>query len=187
MIAMNADVAHVLNFRTRGHAARIERLRNLGAPVDTFDPANPYTGDREALTAWGQVADDREHEAAGGVYHACTVRTSSGCDAELPTINKIGCRISRVPIKAYLVEAGEVVSTDAYGEEWLAEESFWNVCWGSVGGGWMAPSVVSFDHAETAAKAEAIVRRRLLKGDCFTTRAAARIAVEKMLHERAGA
>lgn len=182
---MNADIAHVLNFRTRGHAARLERLRSLGAPVASFDSQNPCVGDRTALAAWGKVADDRDHEAAGGVYHACTVRLSSGVDFDLPTLNKIGCRITRVPVQAHLVERGEVLSSDDDGDEVLADEGFWNVFYGSVGTGYMAPSAIKLDEAATAEEAEAIVRGRLLaSGECFRTRAEARVAVEKMLQAR---
>lgn len=180
---MNADIAHVLNFRTRGHAARLERLRSLGAPVASFDSQNPCVGDRAALAAWGQVADDRDHESAGGVYHACTVRLTSGADADLPTLNKIGCRIRRVPVQAHLVDAGDPLSSDE--DAAVAGESFWSVCYGSVGAGFMAPTAISRDQAETAEEAEAIVRARLLAGGgCFATREEARAAVKKMLIAR---
>jgi hypothetical protein len=163
------DARHVLNHRSRGHEARMERLVSAGVPAV----------DRESLAAWLQDAEDANHS---GVYYACTVRE------DLPVRNKIGCRIVRVPIKAHLVEAGEATGEeDEDGQEVVAQHAFWTVLYGHVGPGYMEPMHISRGKGcMTAEDAERKVRLGLLaRGDCFETRAQAKIAVAKMLAARA--
>lgn len=166
------DATNHLNSRQRGMAARLARLSAGGVPTD-----------REGMAAWLSAELDKRLESAGGVYHCCTVRKANRCDAELPTLGGIGCRISRVPVKARYVAAGEVVEQDEEGEDVIADEPFFIVQWGVVGTGFTAPT---FDHAsETAEEAEDRARQSLLmSGKCFRTRGEARVAVEKMLRER---
>lgn len=168
------DCQHELNFRQRGREARLQRLIEAGIPTD-----------RDGIRSWMNRAMDARLEADGGIYHACTVRVSSGCDPDLPQTNRIGCRITRVPIKAHYIPKGmEINGEDGYSTE-TVEEPYWSVYWGSVGTGWMAPVTIPTDGCTSAEQAEQIVRERLLKrDDCFRTRAEAVAAVEKMLAKR---
>ncbi len=157
------DATNHRNGRQRGKEARLARLATANVPTD-----------RDGMAAWLADALDAQLEAARGVYHCCTVRIANGVDPDLPTQGNTGCRITRVPIKAYLVEAGDADDDPV--------EGFWNVCWGNAGPGFLEPVAILLDRAETAEQAEAIVRTALLsKRDCFATRANAHAAVEKML------
>lgn len=159
--ALMTDARNHLNHRSRGRDARIARLQSAGIPTD-----------REGLSRWVEQVADKKHEAAGGIYHACTVRVANGADADLPTAGAYGCRISRVPLQA------ESVADDP---------EMWAVAYGKVGPGYMEHSYVSREEAATAEAACDLTRRELLaSGDCFRTRAEARAAVAKMLVERAG-
>lgn len=160
------DATHELDGRQRGRTARLARLAAAGVATD-----------RRSLQAWLDAALDAAHEAAGGLYHASTVRVSSGCDDGLPKERGIGCRITRVPIVAEHVQVGDDES---------AEETYYVVRFGSVTAGCLAPT---FDRASTScAEAESRARSELLRqGDCYLTRAAAVTAASQMLRERVAA
>lgn len=171
------DARHMLNRRSRGLAARTARLEAAGV-----------TTERAALSAWLRHAEDTLHEAAGGVYHACTVRLQNGADSDLPTAGPFGCRISRVPVRVVQFVPAEP------GEGPMDEGSaaYWVVNFGSVGCGFMTPAYVPADDAATEQDAESLVRNRLLedRGEscrCFQTRAEAQEYLVGALAARATA
>lgn len=170
MTSLVRDAKTELHMRQRGREARLARLTVAGVPT-TYPE----------LQAWLGHQLDVEHEAAGGVFHACTVRASNGCDSDLPRRGHYGCRITRVPISARMIEAGHVWD----GEE-PVDHPYWLVTYATAGVGYMAPGNISLDQAETAEQAEDIVRDSLLsRGDCYRTRAEAEAAVAVMLAARA--
>ena len=129
-----------------------------------------------------QLAVDRDHEAAGGLYHVGTVRVECGVDVDLPTREGIGCRVRRLPLGAtWLVEPD-----DEY-ENYDDAANFrphWLVRYGNAYTGCMSPTR-DFE-SKTADEACEWRRARLFAhGDCFRTRAEARAAVVGMLAVRA--
>jgi len=162
-ITLIADATAELNFRTRGRDARLARLAAGGVPVD-----------RDALRVWLEAALDAELESNGGLYLCGTCRTHHGVDAELPQRNKIGCKITRVPLHATLGGPTDSPLDDERHEapsdsRWFVDERY----------------LVNAEDAATAAEAEAVVRARLLKkGCCATTRLEAVLMVTAMLERR---
>ncbi len=161
-----SEANHILNGRVRGRAAKLARLQAAGVPTD-----------RQALQEWLEAALDSQHEAAGGLYHACTVNIRSGTDPNLPTAGRIGCRVTRVPIHATLVTERSDDDADGF-------TPYWSVYYGGVGIGWLVP-VQIYDGTKTKEEVEVLVRERLLaKGECYRTRQEASEAAIKMLRDR---
>lgn len=155
------DAQHILNGRQRGRAARLERLSAAMIPLDPV-----------GLRDWLAGARDKQHEHAGGLFHACTARITSGVDPHLPTSGRYGCRLQRVPL------VGHEYTTDD-GERMFA------VYYGVVGPGFMAPRFLVADDYGTLDAAIAACRADLLAHDnCFESRERAAAAVGVMLAER---
>lgn len=168
---INIASAHL----NRGYSEGREKiLTNHGVPTE-----------RAALQQWISDTSDAQDEADGCVYHACTARTSNGVDSDLPTMEGIGCRVQRVPVRAYLVEAGEENEDDSE-----VAEPYWNILYGNCGVGFQETAYLACDDTfpETAdpKAVAAFWRERMLhRDDIFATRAEAEAAAIAQLRERA--
>jgi hypothetical protein len=185
------DIRHESNARSRGRKARLIRLADAGLirPLtaaelasEDFHCAWPVV-DMTKVYEWARVEADRCHEAAGGLYHACTVSVKNGVDENLPTAHGVGCRVTRVPVRAFMVRD--------------ADEPIVAVLADNVGPGFMETghytadmldmSADDFDEDEALRAAEALVRRSLLsRDDVFETRAQAEASAVSQLRIRAG-
>lgn len=191
------DIRIEANCRSRGRKARLVRLASAGLirPLTAEELASndhhcawPKIDMTEA-NQWARRETDRRHEAAGGLYHACTVRVSNGTDADLPTLKAWGCRVTRLPVSATFLPAG--FEFDA---EKTLEEPLVAVRYASVGPGFMEHGYFSLDsldldadatEAEACRVAEQQVRASLFaRGDVFSTRADAETAAIAQLHHR---
>ena len=161
------------HFRRKHSAGREAELLAAGVPATDFD----------ALTSWVKEArrsnEDELASIGRGVFHACTVRVSNGVDADLPTVNHIGCRVTFVDLAA-------TIDTECEPDEDGSVR--WCITWGNVGPGFLEHAYL-WDSAE--ADPQVVLHRHrtamLRRDDCFAMRLEAELAVKKMLEKRASA
>lgn len=163
---INSAVNHL---RRSPSEPRRQTLLAAGLPAD----------DAAALARWIRAASDANAIDAGCVFHACTARVSNGVDADLPTIGKVGCRVSVVPVSARI---------DAEASDMRCRQVRWVITWGNCGTGFMEPVWIDAPKSADPAQVAADHRARMLqRGDCFATRAEAEAAAIRLLHERTAA